>query len=215
MSDIKISGAKQRVMETAEALFMKRGYNAVTLRDIADTLGIRQASLYYHFPEGKEQLYVAIAEQAFGRHHVGIDDAIREAGPDLAKQLNAVGAWFITQPQMNLSSIMHADMPALSETSARHLGTVAYDCLFEPLRQAFAESNQRGDTRHVNPNVLTGAFLAILDGLAFTGNRPGVPAKEAMIDDVVSVLLDGLRTGTLETKSDSSDTIVRLEEPMR
>ena len=44
MHEIEISDAKQRVMETAETLFMKRGYNAVTLRDIADALGIRQAS---------------------------------------------------------------------------------------------------------------------------------------------------------------------------
>jgi AcrR family transcriptional regulator len=215
MSDIEISDAKQRVMETAEALFMKRGYNAVSLRDIADALGIRQASLYYHFPDGKEELYVAIAERAFDRHRQGINNALREAGPDLSAQLKAVGGWFITQPQVSLASIMHADMPALSETSARHLGTVAYDCLFEPLSQAFSESNQRGDTRHVNLNVLTGSFLAILDSLAFTGNRPGVPSKEAMIDDVVSVLLDGLRTGTHETKSDSLDDGVRHEEPAR
>ncbi len=172
---------------------MKRGYNAVTLRDIADTLGIRQASLYYHFPDGKEELYVAIAERAFDRHRVGIENAICDAGPDLTSQLKATGAWFITQPNMNLSSIMHADMPSLSENSARHLGAVAYKCLFEPLRQAFSDSNQRGDTRYVNPNVLTGAFLAILDGMAFTRTGPDVPTKEAMIDDIVSVLLDGLK----------------------
>ncbi len=147
MSVIEISESKQRVMETAEALFMQRGYNAVTLRDIADTLGIRQASLYYHFPDGKEELYVAIAERAFDRHRIGIEDALHRAGPDLAAQLNAVGAWFVTQPQMNLSSIMHADMPSLSENSARHLSAVAYSCLFEPLCQAFSAGNQRGDTR--------------------------------------------------------------------
>lgn len=192
MHEIEISDAKQRVMETAETLFMKRGYNAVTLRDIADALGIRQASLYYHFPDGKEQLYVEIAEQAFNRHRTGITEAIRQAGPDLTRQLRAVGTWFSSQSQMNLSSIMHTDMPSLSEKSGRYLSTVAYNCLFEPLSQAFAESSQRGDTRYVNPNVLTGAFLAIMDGMAFTGDGPSVPTRESMIDDVVSVLIDGL-----------------------
>jgi AcrR family transcriptional regulator len=214
MSAIEISESKQRVMETAEALFMKRGYNAVTLRDIADTLGIRQASLYYHFPDGKEELYVAIAERAFDRHRVGIETAICQAGPDLASQLKAAGAWFITQPNMNLSSIMHADMPSLSERSARHLNAVAYSCLFEPLCQAFSDSNHRGDTRYVNPNVLTGAFLAIMDGMAFTGSSPGVPTKEAMIDDIISVLLDGLKkpsNGRTSTSA-SATTIDRRQK---
>lgn len=194
MSELmEISDAKQRVLDTAEALFMQRGYNAITLRDIAEELGIRQASLYYHFPDGKEQLYVAVAERAFQRHHDGMEAAIASAGPRLADQLRAVSDWFASQPQMNLAGMMHADMPALSTDEAHHLGRVAYQCLFEPLRNTFIASQARGETRYVNPDVLTGSFLAILDGMAYTGGGMERPGRDEMVSDVISVLLDGLR----------------------
>ena len=193
MQETDVSDAKQRVLDTAEMLFMQRGYNAITLRDIAEELGIRQASLYYHFPRGKEQLYVEVAQRAFERHRQGMVRALAEAGPDFARQLQAVADWFATQPEMNLGSMMHSDMPALSEEQARYLGQVAYDCLFEPLHNAFIAAHERGEIRYINPNVLTGSFLAILDGMSYSTRSMDRPSREEMIADVISVLLDGLR----------------------
>lgn len=194
MAENEMSDAKQRVLDVAEALFMRRGYNAVTLRDIAHELTMRQASLYYHFPEGKEQIYVAVAERAFERHRIGLEEAIDAAGADLTTQLRAVAAWFEAQPRMNLSSIMHSDLPALSEESAVNLGRVAYFSLFEPLQKAFMASHLRGETRAVNPTVLAGMVLAVIDGMAFSGRRPDSPSNDEMMDNVISVMLDGLRT---------------------
>ena len=70
------SDARQRVLDTAEALFLARGYSAVTLRDIADALAIKQASLYYHFPEGKEQLFVAVLLDGVANHFNSIKAAV-------------------------------------------------------------------------------------------------------------------------------------------
>jgi AcrR family transcriptional regulator len=44
----------------AEHRLAARGYTSVTLKDIANQLGIKQASLYYHFPGGKENLYMEV-----------------------------------------------------------------------------------------------------------------------------------------------------------
>ncbi|GHO47851.1 helix-turn-helix domain-containing protein [Ktedonospora formicarum] len=52
------SEAHERVLNTAERLFGERGYQVVTLRDIAHEIGIRHTSLYHHFPRGKEELFV-------------------------------------------------------------------------------------------------------------------------------------------------------------
>lgn len=195
------SDAKQRVLDVAEALFMRQGYAAITLRDIADSLGMRQASLYYHFPKGKEQLYVEMAERFFGRNRQGLEDAIHATPPDVAAQLHAAADWFATQPPMNLSSMMHADMPALQAENAAHLGRAAYDAMFVPLRTIFIQGATRGETRAVNPDVMAGSFLAILDGIQFSGQRPDTPSRASMLDDVISVMLDGLRKRNRENDS--------------
>jgi AcrR family transcriptional regulator len=44
-----------QILDAAARLFVQRGYTATSTRAIADEVGIRQASLYYHFPS-KERL---------------------------------------------------------------------------------------------------------------------------------------------------------------
>ncbi len=189
--DRSASEAKERALDAAERLFMQRGYSAVTIRDIADTLGIRQPSLYHHFPEGKEQIYAEMAERLFMRHSRGMEQAIQAADLDLAEQLGAVARWFAGQPPLNLSSVMHADMPALSQERAQALSMAAYRHLFEPLRQAFRAANERGETRSATPEVMAGAFLAVVEGVQFSRSRS--LTRGEMIDEVISVMIDGLR----------------------
>jgi AcrR family transcriptional regulator len=45
----------EQILDAAARLFVERGYSATSTRAIADEVGIRQASLYYHFPR-KEQI---------------------------------------------------------------------------------------------------------------------------------------------------------------
>ncbi len=51
--------SKDVLIETASRLFKVRGYCGVGLNDIIEESGIPKGSLYYYFPEGKEQLAIA------------------------------------------------------------------------------------------------------------------------------------------------------------
>lgn len=57
---------KMQIVEIAERLLQLRGFNAFSYQDIADELGIRKASLHYHFPS-KADLGVALAERHANR----------------------------------------------------------------------------------------------------------------------------------------------------
>jgi AcrR family transcriptional regulator len=184
--------ARERVLAAAETLFRKRGYSNVTMRDIAEEVGIRQASLYYHFPS-KEQLFITVTEQVFERHRNGLQQAIQEAGSDLRVQLQAASRWFISQPPLNFLSLMHTDVPALSEQHIQRLSLIAEQSVFDPLRQAFIAAQERGQIRDVRPNTLAGLFLVAMDGMNYASTLPGTSPKEVMVSEVISVLLDGLQ----------------------
>ncbi|MEO1181402.1 MAG: helix-turn-helix domain-containing protein, partial [Cyanobacteria bacterium J06636_28] len=47
------SEARNRLLKAAETLFVQRGYEAVTVKDIAKATGIHHASIYHHIPGGK------------------------------------------------------------------------------------------------------------------------------------------------------------------
>lgn len=189
-----ISESRQRLLDTAQALFHERGYRAVTMQDIARELGVRQASLYYHVPDGKEQLFVEMALRNFEQHRVGLQTEIDRAEGDLEAQLRAAAGWFTAQPPMNLLGMMHSDMPALSPENHSRLSRYAGHCFFEPIAAVFAEAMARGDIRLMQPDLLAGSFLALMDGVAYSAqHQPGTPPRHVMAHAIVSLLLDGLR----------------------
>jgi TetR/AcrR family transcriptional repressor of nem operon len=51
-----------RILNIAETRMRRVGYNAVSFRDIADEMGIKSASLHYHFPK-KADLGVALVQR--------------------------------------------------------------------------------------------------------------------------------------------------------
>lgn len=52
---------KERIVETALELFSQRGYDGVSVRDIARAVGIRESSLYNHF-ENKRAIFDGIVD---------------------------------------------------------------------------------------------------------------------------------------------------------
>ncbi len=188
------SEARERVLDAAEILFSERGYAAVTLRDVAQAVGIRQASLYHHMPEGKTQLYVAVMERGLARHRAGLERAMREAGDDLEAKLRAAAAWMLSQPPMNLSRMARSDFPAIGEAATYRLSNAAYTALWLPLMTMLDSAKARGEATMHDAAVVVGAFLAVVDGVRDAGGG-AIPVRPytVMADEIITVLLDGLR----------------------
>jgi AcrR family transcriptional regulator len=55
-------GTREEILATALELFLAQGYDATSLREIAQKLEITKAALYYHFP-AKEQLVMELSRQ--------------------------------------------------------------------------------------------------------------------------------------------------------
>lgn len=65
---------RQKVLDAAARLFRDKGYAATTVRAVAESCGIRAASLYYHFPS-KDDILAEVFD--YGVRHVS--DAVRAA----------------------------------------------------------------------------------------------------------------------------------------
>lgn len=58
--------SRERVMEAALMLFLKRGYQGTPVRELSETLGMSKANIYHHFPT-KEKLLRELLDPLFGR----------------------------------------------------------------------------------------------------------------------------------------------------
>ena len=43
-------GTVDRILDVVQTLIQTRGFNAISYRDVAEAIGIRKASIHYHFP---------------------------------------------------------------------------------------------------------------------------------------------------------------------
>ena len=63
----------ERIMDVAEAGMRTGGYNSVSYRDIAAEIGIKSASVHYHFPQ-KQDLGVAVVRRYKERFVLNLGD---------------------------------------------------------------------------------------------------------------------------------------------
>ena len=81
--------ARTRILDIAAAMILERGYDATSLRQLADEVGMKAGSLYYHF-SSKEQLLTAILERGIEVMNDAFDTAERtHADAEPQERLNA------------------------------------------------------------------------------------------------------------------------------
>ncbi|MCC7072359.1 MAG: helix-turn-helix transcriptional regulator [Deltaproteobacteria bacterium] len=78
------------IVAAARDLIAQRGYEAVSLREVAERVGVTKAALYYHFPT-KAELYDAVLEEDAGAM-VQLVAAARLDDGGYAERLDRLGA---------------------------------------------------------------------------------------------------------------------------
>ena len=63
----KNNGTAERILASADILFCERGFDGVSMRDVAQHAEVKKASLFYHF-SNKEALFDRVLEQYYQAH---------------------------------------------------------------------------------------------------------------------------------------------------
>jgi AcrR family transcriptional regulator len=87
---------RQQIVQAARALLEQGGASAVTMRAVADRLGIRAPSLYKHFPD-KEALEMAVISTGFAEQAEAFA-ALEGAEDPLTALVRAYRAWALEHP---------------------------------------------------------------------------------------------------------------------
>lgn len=186
---------RERLLNTAEELFATRGYASVRLRDIAQALGMRHASLYYYVPGGKEELFFEVMKRNLERHHHGLTEAIAGAGDDLQAQMVAVIRWLVQQPPMDLARLRNADLTALAPGHAEQLMNLAFD-LRLPIKAALQRARAAGEIDLPDLDLAAMALISLVQSLH---NVPEQHLKvEAVREHIIQQTVDMLLYGWLK-----------------
>jgi TetR/AcrR family transcriptional regulator len=89
----------ERILDAAEEVFAERGYDAASLGDVADRVGIRPQGIYNHF-SGKRELYAAVLERLLDPFLELLDDAAAAGGARAAEALTRDVAFHARNPHL-------------------------------------------------------------------------------------------------------------------
>lgn len=173
------SSTEHRIMDTAQLFMQTRGYNAFSYADIAERVGIRTASIHYHFPTKGDLAHAVVARyRAEMREQLRMLDSTAsspqrklERYADLYRTLAQEGV------RMCLCGLLAAEEPTLPEAvriEVRGYYTDNEAWLEQVIREGEAQRAFR-----VNGPVAEAAqtVLALIEGAMLSARALGDPAR--------------------------------------
>ncbi|MET0837896.1 MAG: TetR/AcrR family transcriptional regulator [Marmoricola sp.] len=177
---------RRDILQAAWDLARENGLSSLTLRDVAERVGMRAPSLYSHF-ESKHAIYDAMFGQAWSDYEV----AQREAATDLP-----------AHPRSALKQMSHHYYDFATQDLARHqLMDVRVIPGFEPTPEAYApavrvlENGRRTLSEHgIDSDDDFDLWVAIIGGLVnqHHANDPGGTRYAGLLDRAVDMWADAV-----------------------
>ena len=192
MSGADSNDARHRVLDAAEPLFATKGFDSVTLRDIAASIGLTHAALYYHFPGGKEELFAEVMERNIRRHGEGLSAAILAGAPSLRGKLRGAAGWFLSQPPMDLIRMANTDLAALDPEAAGRITGLVYELILKRLQTVIEESRESGEVGPCDPGLLAGGLVGLIESLHSVPVHIVRRERYAMACELIDVILKGI-----------------------
>ena len=106
----------QHILDVAQDIVRSRGYSAFSYADISNQVGIRKASIHYHFPS-KDELVRALVQQ-YREAMVRKCDRISQSAVSIEQQLMQFADLYrdgLEEGQICLCAMLAADFAVLSE----------------------------------------------------------------------------------------------------
>jgi AcrR family transcriptional regulator len=180
------------IIEAAARVFAQRGFHGATTQDIADVLGIRQASLYYYFPSKEVALELVCLQGVAGYFEVAkaIASGAGSATDKLALLIKAHLA-----PLADRSDFVRVflnERQHLPAESRRRIGkwSRGLERVFEDVLK---DGMRRGEFRaDLDTRLATLGILGMANAVASWYRNEGV-AVERISAEFARVVLDGVK----------------------
>jgi TetR/AcrR family transcriptional regulator len=183
---------RQAILQAAEDVFAERGYDKARLDDVAQRVGIRRASLLYHFKD-KGALYGSVLDSIFEDLLTGYRRVLDGDGPAGARLEETVDLWLdVIARRPNIVRIMLREIAHGWTEHSRPWAERA-----KPIMQAMVDVIQQGQAEHALRQTngvhvlmaLTGAstFLSLGGTLVASSDSPVIADRATQRELLVAI----------------------------
>jgi len=135
---------RQQITDAATTLFLARGYNQTTTRDIAKVLNISQPALYHHFGD-KETLFVEVVKTVGDQVNRDMKKILARTYTEPIDQLIDLTDAILTRHPRDVFTLIHSSFTSLSDKHQRVLGMIFGQDYVAPIAQFFATMSLRSN----------------------------------------------------------------------
>ena len=157
---------REQILDAATGLFIQQGYHGLSMRQIAEALGVTKAALYYHF-EDKEQLFLAVLTAYLKRLEVTLDQIQAEPVSN-RERISRFVEHILSQPgeQHAIIRLASQEMRHVSAAQRQAFNQVYHQKFIDKIQailQAGMEQGEfRGEFQRLDPQVATWALLGLV-----------------------------------------------------
>lgn len=180
--------SRERILQGAARLFVAQGYRGLSMREIADEVGVSKPAIYHHFAD-KEQLFVAVLGDAVD-HLAAVIAEARAAGPPWRACLGRIVGGLLARrvEQRAVLRLATQELVHLSAaTQAQFLARYELD-FTGAIREVVAAGVAAGEFRPVSPDTATWALLGMLYPYFSSQNAP--PTE--IVDELLGIYFEGI-----------------------
>jgi AcrR family transcriptional regulator len=179
-----------RIIQEATRLFVASGYRGISMREIAEAVGISKAGLYYHFRD-KEDLFLAILTAHLDSVERVIKSA-RHSGDTARAQVTGIIRGILSLPPNERAIIRLAsqEMVHVSQVARGDFEGIYRQKFLGQVEAVLQAGIARGELRPVNVHLATWLLL----GMAYPFYYPSYAVGDinVAIELMVAVFFDGV-----------------------
>lgn len=188
---MKSSTRKEEIIRVASQLFKEKGYSAVSMRDIAQAMGMKAASLYNHIDSKQEILSVLILELA-RNFTSGMEEVMSLKISPLQKIEKTIELHIdITVNYSEALAALNNDWMHLEGEDLEQF-THMREAYEENFRSIIKEGISQGQLRPHHPEVILFSILSTLRTLYLWYQKRGKLDVNVLKKDMVEVLIRGI-----------------------
>ena len=191
---------KREILKAAEELFLAKGYKGVSMSAIADVVHVTPAALYYHFPNGKEELFAHMLRQVLEETTDQALQALASA-TDFRERLILLTQSLLAFPIDRFSMLFRDAREHLShQDNQGPLQEIARN-LTQRTTAFFQEAEEAGEVSQQIPAFILallhqGMCIALLNGRRLAPEQLHGHNARQLAEILVSALLDGISPTT-------------------
>ncbi len=184
--------ARSRIMEEAMRLFVTRGYDGISMREIAEAVGITKAAIYYHYRD-KEEVLLAILRSLLAAIERLIDEAQADGG-STRDQLERVMAGIFAMPteQRGLIRLVSQEMPRLNARDYEEFLQSYHRRFIGRMERIVSEGIEHGEVATVDPALATWMLLGMAYPFLYPAHARELGVDDRTISTMIRIFFDGL-----------------------